>query len=443
MVGRLSNWIKDDITKIVTKEVSKEVSKQIAFTKPEKIRDHFYTMTFSELDYDYGMKYGKIFKGEGACSVVRKGNFVGRNFDWYYTDNVQVLVKTQSTEGRFATIGMSMTNGSLTDEVFNRGEYQEEFKIVPFLTVDTINENGVQTSINVITHDKEYGLTTGTNPNGEDLCAMMIPRYVGDFAKTAEHGVELLKGRNIFALKDYPGHKNINEEIHIMISDKNNTYLIEIIKNELKIYKNEEIPGGKSIMTNFYLYNWNGEIKTHYNGYSEEEVKLTGLREYSMGLERYQILRDGYEGINSELTMLSEMSAAKYTQSYTIDDPNNKWYSEFVGKYDEYGKLDIYSSTKEDFAKIMQDCKEQYNKHERDNFTWYTDHTSIYNIEQKTIDVCIEEDYNKVYRFRLDIPGYEEYVDEIKVKELAKEILDENFVDKLNENNIKSRDIII
>lgn len=59
-----------------------------------KVADYLYSATFNTYDYNVGNEYySKYMPSLGACSVVRKGNYIGRNFDWNYNENVDIYVK--------------------------------------------------------------------------------------------------------------------------------------------------------------------------------------------------------------------------------------------------------------------------------------------------------------------------------------------------------------
>ena len=56
----------------------------------EKVQDYLYEINYNdEFDWEYGQgfltsRYANA--NAGKCSSVRNGNFVGRNYDWYYDE---------------------------------------------------------------------------------------------------------------------------------------------------------------------------------------------------------------------------------------------------------------------------------------------------------------------------------------------------------------------
>ena len=80
-----------------------------------------------------------------------------------------------------------------------------------------------------------------TNYGKPRIHAIAVVRYVLDHAKSAAHGVELLKNMDI-----YGGYGTWG--LHWMLSDSKETYIIECIDGEL-IARNDT----DNIMTNFYV----------------------------------------------------------------------------------------------------------------------------------------------------------------------------------------------
>lgn len=154
-------------------------------------------------------------------------------------------------------------------------------------------------------------------------------------------------------------------------------------------------------MVNFYVDGWNGDIKAVYSGDSEADVIATGINLHAMGLERYNILADRYFDIENRQDMLDAMMAVKYTKSYE-SSTTPYWYSEFTQEDGEnrFGELTILN-TAEDFRPIVEYIQNEYQHRQRDKKTWYTAHTSIYDLETKSLMVCVEELYDKSYKDKL------------------------------------------
>lgn len=384
----------DDSTLAFTKDSNGNI---VLRKKPiiQKVTDYLYYTEYDGYDYADGREYCEQFKLP-SCSVVTKGNFVGRNLDWYYDENAQMVIVTKPSQGRHATIGVC--NSHVTNEKCNAGDCGNYYNALPFMMSDCMNDVGVYANINVV-NAGDKGLTKGTNPNGQDLCQIMIPRYVCDYADSAKHAIELLKQANIYA----PLNK-LNEEIHALIRDKNDVYIVEFIDNQINVLSStdddyDDIPNDKNIMTNFYMSGWDGDVKAVFMGNTEQDVASTGLAPHANGLERYKIIENIYGSLSAENDFIDAMSSVKYTKTYS-KSTNPMWLSEFAE-----GDLTIYNNA-DDYNNIINDAVELFNHRDRKTaLTWYTAHTSIYDLSNKKLTVFVGEDYDSKYEFKLNALG--------------------------------------
>lgn len=349
--------------------------------KVVKLSPYLYKTKYDVLDYEAGAAFFEKYRPTiGACSAVSKGNLFGRNYDWTYDERCSFVIQTEAKNGRHATLGVAVAPSNLTKEVIDSGAPSDDYKIVPFMLMDGINDAGLICEINVApTGDK--GLTFGTNTDGEDLFAMMIPRYVLDYAETVDEAITLLQSRNIFcAYSDA-----LKQEFHFMLADGTKTAVIEFVNNEMIVI--EQFVNDKPIMTNFYL-----------DGYDGSRESLTP---YAMGIERQAILTDGYAAATSENAMFNLMRSVLYTGTYEEHESGSPfWYSEFVGNWEKYGDL-TKDSPPEDFERIISDYREIFAKRKRDGKTWQTVHTSVYNIEKRKLIMSPQE---TVLRFAFALP---------------------------------------
>ena len=158
----------------------------------------------------------------------------------------------------------------------------------------------------------------------------------------------------------------MEEEVHFMIADKNETVIVEFINNKLKLIKNEKI------MTNFYL--------------------STPLTLHSHGIERYNILKKNYNISKNEDGMFKLMKKVFHSKLY---NSNPFWYSEYY-----YGNL-TKNTPKTKFNDIIKKEKDKYKNRKRNRETWFTTHTAVYNIKNKTLSLLVQEDDSKKYEFDL------------------------------------------
>lgn len=360
----LSNYFKMRLLQLKKEEIEE--------VDVEKLAPYFYAMNSNDLDYAAGYEFFKKFKPiPSACACVRKDNLFGRNYDWNYDERCSFYVATKATNGRHATIGVAQGTSNLTQEFIDSGKYSDDYKIVPFLLLDGINDAGVICEMNVAPNDK--GLTTGTNAEGEDLMAIMIPRFVLDYAGSVDEAITLLQSRNIIC----PNNSGVQLELHFMIADPTKTVVVEFVENEMKVI--ESFVNDKPIMTNFFIDGFDG---------TKESLTL-----YGQGFERYQILSDGFDSVNSELGMLNLMQQAQFTKAYHDDV---RWYSDFVG-----GEYTNETPT-EQFEPLLAQARELYQRRTRNGETWQTVHTSVYDIEQRKLTV-IPQESGQMFSFKLGV----------------------------------------
>ena len=165
------------------------------FTAPKKLADYLYYMEYT--DYVPDLTTGEQVKTGFACSSVRNGNFYGRNLDLDYADVPEFVIKVAAKEGRYASIGMAADLTLKSHEVERISEAR--LLALPNMTFDGINENGVAMNSNVVPAiDLDFATLLSTNYGKPRLHALAVVRYVLDHAKSAAHGVELLKNMDIY-----------------------------------------------------------------------------------------------------------------------------------------------------------------------------------------------------------------------------------------------------
>ena len=360
------------------------------FTAPKKLADYLYYMEFA--DYAPDLTTGEQVKTGFACSAVRNGNFYGRNLDLDYADVPEFVIKVAAKEGRYASMGIAVILTLKSNEVDKVSE--AELLAMPNLTFDGINENGVAMNCNVAPAiDLDFATLRSTNYGKPRIHAVAVVRYVLDHAKSAAHGVELLKNMDI-----YGGYGPWG--LHWMLSDQKETYIIECIDGEL-VARNDT----DNIMTNFYVnYASYSKYSRHAAGKGQTVAGKTYegfpvLTPHACGVERYAILKEHYaEGGKSAEGMSRLMERVKYTQAYEADT-KPFWYTEF-----SEGNLTIANAPM-DFKAAIQHGIDTYRLHDRNiqpNNFWQTWHTAVYDLAQKTLRLNIQEDYSRHYDFRLN-----------------------------------------
>ena len=246
---------------IINKEIIKENNSIQGSLR--KVAPYLHEITFADYKFDTDLETINNI-GEFRSSSMKNGNYFGNSF-FYKLNNVpEFIVTVNAGENRHASIGMAIHFG-LEEEKLLNDEYYEELELIPNFTLDGINDCGVVCACSMV-YKENTEEVTGTNPEGEKLHMLFIPRFVLDNASSAEKAIELLNSRNIY------GKLNDEMDIHIMISDETKTYIVEFIDNKMVAVEKK---GNEQIMTNYYN-------------------NLDYYTENSAGIERYNILKENY-----------------------------------------------------------------------------------------------------------------------------------------------------
>lgn len=339
--------------------------------KPVRVAPWLYEITFDQYDTraieNYYRSTSTLYLG-GGCSVVRNGDFVGRNLDFYYVDMAEFVLRVPAAPGRYASIGVASCMLDITDRVAQEETDSPLFDLLPYLTVDGINECGVYCSINMVPHD--CGTTLGTRPGAPSLFSSMLVRWVLDNCATAREARERLAEMNLVCSR-------VLGEAHFFIADGQESLVVETIDNQ---YRCEPVP--ENIMTNFHL--------------------LTDtLTLHSAGLERYDILREHYaEGATLD-GMSNLMQRVRYSQAYDLS-MSPLWLSEEYGY--KYHGVTLGLDTPDSLAiALMEIDAEKFEKRNRSfmQMLWFTSHTSVYDLQHRTLRIYAQEDYTQHYDYSL------------------------------------------
>lgn len=386
--GNGGSGINDDAVSSTSTWSSLKISQEMKrdYTSPSKVGDHLYEITYGTWNEAEALAYfeEKYPPFNGGCTAVRKGNKVGRNFDWHYDDIAEFIINCKAHDNVHASVGIVGNVTSITDEEAESGIWKPEYAILPYYTVDGINDAGVFIEANVV-DSNDNGHTTGTNTESDhDLIAPMVIRYVLDNANSAEHAVQLLQACNIRTTTD-------KQEFHWMIADKTDSYEIEIVNNELKVVELDN-----PVVTNFFMYGWDGTAATATYNTTEWDPETTTLNEHAVGVARWDTANDGKE--DSTMTIEDVMKSVKYSQYYEV----NNAYDEFNGIYPDGLDLNITSESS-DYADVIAAAQEAYERGERDGSIWITCHTSVYDLDANTLKVVSQEEYDGEWIER-DVP---------------------------------------
>lgn len=368
--------IPGEVKTYFTKEENENFLKGIKLTK---LQNFFYTAKYTEVNYEFAKKYqNKTLLKPSGCSCARNSNLVGRNYDAKYDNSNEFLIKVDSTQTRHASLGIAtgVINNSLTN--INTREYNKVYRLLPFYVVDGINDAGVVIAMNVITRGVKKR-TTGTNKECEKLCLLSVPRYVLDYADSVDTAISILREKNLYA----PISDNYAPELQFMIADKDKTVVVEFVNNKMVVLENE------NILTNFYL-----------KDFDKSQRKLG---EYTVGLERYNIIKKNLTSAYNLEGMLELMKSVRISRAYDLS-VNPFWYTDYEGEYvypDFSFVLNNYNRGADELKGSTDDAGEykpaldsaivKYKLHQRNGTFYHTIHSSVYDIENKKVTLMLQE----------------------------------------------------
>ncbi|MCQ2794559.1 MAG: carcinine hydrolase/isopenicillin-N N-acyltransferase family protein [Bacilli bacterium] len=357
----------------------------------KQLAPYFHTITYSDYEDDfYHETTERITKGFG-CSILRKGDLFGRNYDYYYTDMPSFLVKMKRNRWHFKSIGIANHVG-LTEEETLKYEADtsaidiHSIAIIPNFTRDGINEKGVACAINIVSLEDIGGLPTSTNPGKPRLNMMFVVRFVLDNAESADHAVSLLNELDLYLV----GNRKYN--VHYMISDPNKTYIVEVLNEHGRfVLRSREKKLDDQIMTNFYL------------NMTPEEVKATGsptnYNNNAIGVERYRYLKERYFTCTDLESLASLLHNVRYSIAY-----NNPYQPAWPSE--DFTQVDIQAENFGRYYTIYRQTRDVLDHHKRrlgtDFDVWITVHSAIYDIRHKKVYVAVQENFNQPFSFSLN-----------------------------------------
>ena len=402
---------------------------------------YLFEIDFDYIDYDYAKNYFATTSSAdiaGACTVFKKNNIYARNYDFHYSQDADFIVRVPRIGDRYASVGMGYKKGLKASDVYNHLYTEEQIKLIPFITVDGINENGVAVNVNVVpaSDNSQAGVAVG---EGEEVYNTMIVRYILDHATSASNAVTLLSNIKILPTKPI---LDMGYEYHWMIADSSKAYIVEIYDGELKIIES-------NIMTNFFINTLTIDL-TQYNlptPYSHSQLEgaapsSVGLGLASSGVERYNVVRANLSNVDTINSAVTLMRNLKYSLLYTTliaeDIPatmEHYWFSDFAHEAHKEGSseyLDIDSLVSEYMAssefntiRAMGTAAFENKNRDLEVKPWQTVHTAVYDLTNKTITIESQEGRedpegsNKLYTVYLNQPDPNELLQRIIALENA------------------------
>lgn len=348
--------------------------RQEKLQQPVKVADYLFEVTVDDYLAEAPNGIAAAMGNKLQCSAVRNGNFYGRNLDYFISEISEIVVHTPAKDGRYATLGVGRMS-TLTDAEIEAGLTKEQLGILPWELYDGINDAGLFCNMNV-TPAADAGIPhTSPNPGLPDIHCIFLVRALLDNCATVGEAVEFVNSHNVI------GMNMSGWDLHFMIGDPEETVVLEFIDNKA-VFKEQ------TIMTNFFV-----NLLPEYTPHAD-------------GIERYEILKEHYdEGGESMEGMWNLMRRVRFSQSY---DPATEpfWKSEYCGG----PSFTIESSLEEVLGSeaVQKNISDFKNYKETGYYApemglWYTEHCSVYDIENKALWVTVHEDYDHHYEFSMPL----------------------------------------
>jgi len=337
----------------------------------------------------------------GMCTGVHKGTMQLRQLDWYYNEEVEFVIKMNKCleKGvKYSSIGVTAASPKLTwkivrDHILNN-RYNPYFDILPYLTVDGVNEKGIFAQSNVVEVNGVEHININPTSKNDCCCSIMLVRFILDHVGNIN---ELEDYLNTLHLYNAPRDKVVYNN-HVMVSDSlGNTRIIEFKENSF------EIISSFPVMTNFRT---NNGFKA--NGISAD---WTSVEHNGIGLERWEtgmtFVNDGNpETLQGFKTLRNELN---YTHAYDRPfEKNVTWLTDNLSSdlsvcdaFNYHHDL-ITDDRKEIYDGSLSEYRKMYDNRSRidGNKTWITTHGAIYDLANLSCNLQTQQ--NTIWNITFD-----------------------------------------
>lgn len=383
----------------IQKQLKEEIVSELTVSDFKTVDDYLHEVWFTNVDYDLGrqhMKDPNVY-AVGMCSSFKYGDYFGRNFDWIYDERPTFVCHIPKIGKRYASLNISNGPTFLKESMIKSGEYKKYLSLLPFYTLDGINERGVVCNNNVVPKDNFEGPSVPQIEVKDTINGIMLNRYILDNFADAASAASYI--RDYISIEIPPRLLEMGYKMHWLISSGDETYVLEVINGINTIALLSE---GEAIITNFnripVKFNLNGTVYSP--GYKDPGQKPTidnNLAPLAAGLERHNYLVKNIKSVVSEAKARQLLRDIYYTRTYrTSPRPSDEpWYSECVGIKDI-----TVDSEPEAIEPILRYLDQLYLNRDRNRpDTWQTVHSSVYSISKKTLNLTVQED--KQFKFFL------------------------------------------
>ena len=313
--------------------------------------------------------------GGGGCSVLRRGNLVGRNFDWPLDEAAEFVVRVSPLGARHGSVGIATLGTNLTERMVTSGMWTELYRVLPGKTVDGINDAGLVAEVNVIPYDPASSPTQSVT---RTLHAYGVVRYALDNFGSAREAAE-------YVASHYYIPEGSEYAYHWSFSDADGSWIVEDGRSALAT----PFETMNMSMTNFRIW-WITRFLDPETG-RIDRAALAAEDPYGTGVERFETMY-GMEDVGAAL------EAVAYTKTYlAATEPRriSEFAAEGVARVDESAALSNVA------AQVIAAWPGREAARKR-GIWWQTVHSSIYDIEKRTLSVAVQEDFSKRYVVHAD-----------------------------------------
>lgn len=399
---------------------SSEDSSQIAEQEVsvKKLDDYLYQVEYDDYNFDSiaNVINESFAPPKAACSQVRKGNFIARNFDWYINQDASAIVRVKGNSERFASVGVSGAYPMFGQVDGKLDTAENALGQLMFYTVDGINEKGVYVGANVAptgetSKDKSkwepytWGVGAAyTNPKSKThYNVLVLARYILDYASSVDDAIEKIEAIDWF--EPYNFDSGIYpQSFHWIIADRTKNVVIEFIDNKLEYLLTDKVeePSLATIMTNF---------SNVLMADSKQQKKDSPIQYMAAGLERYDILFDNYDKAEISFKGMENLIKKVWYSHVFTDSVQSKnfLFTEYVGAENADGE-EIYRAEElyknkelandSAFASIVEHAHglfaDKSNWHVPDTKLWYTTHSVVYNLETRNFEIILHEGFDGI-----------------------------------------------
>lgn len=350
--------------------------------------------TYTSLDYDYAQQYFKDtydqWEKDGGCTCVAKKTddgtmMLGRNMDLTICDKAAYVFRTKC-DGCYETINTCFTFRDVSpsyETVLKKGLGEQFEKVLPFLSDDVMNSEGLYCEINMRegevwpTGETKFGCA-GTNPDSDErIYLFTLPMYICLNCATVDEALDYVDTLDIYSM--YGNEMDANTYC-FMLADKTGRYgLLEFGKD--KIYWNE----GQQAQANFFI-----------------NENLSKIQELKAGVGRYDKVMEGIDDVQTEDDMYKLIDSVSYYQTYYPDKCQFDNRSEFIGILPNWTTEHMMKEEyRQDIERTVSNVGEYLDSCTReeimnDNYFWESVFTEVVNCNKKTIKIRFYEDESKV-----------------------------------------------